>query len=447
MTAIQSSGRILNDEPCADDLLDRQKLARALANVVERCDTPLVIGLYGTWGMGKTSLMRLVDHELTRDGEVVTVWFEAWQHQFDENPTIALLHTMVDELGLGEDARKLLHVIAGALGGLLMKRATTFSTTELRELSDRYDEERFLIREKQIRLRAHFAELLSRATRDGEVRLVFFVDDLDRCVPEQVLRVLEALKLFLNMPGCVYVLGVDRAALENSIRHRYQEIKVSEAEYLDKIVQLPFTIPPIASGAMHDFVAALLPPSLEEVVPDLVEALGENPRQVKRFVNSFLLNHELASALLEPDYRPSYLVGVLLLQYRKPELFKEAARDPGTLLRLGDASVNTDPWVEKLGERFQDAEPQALSRYVFLSEVAGVRQVNFDVVLTSVGEERNRVIAVASDATGLGWRHARILVAGVERGTPAVVVPNLARAEAERVVAEFQAIGADAELR
>jgi ribosomal protein L7/L12 len=436
--------RIFNDEPAVEDRLDRLKLAQALVATVQKCETPLVVGLHGTWGTGKTSLMRIMEKELENVGAVIPIWFDAWQHQFDENPVVALLHKMVDDLGLGEEGRRLLYVIAGAFSGLLLKATTNFSATELREVSDKYDEERFLIREKQIRLRTHFAELLQRATGKGEVRLVFFIDDLDRCVPEQVLRVLEALKLFLNMPGCVYVLGVDRVALENSIRQRYQGSEVSEAEYLDKIVQLPFSIPPIAVEAMSSFVLELLPLELQKVTRDLVECLDENPRQVKRFVNALLLNHELASKTLGEAYEPSHLAAILLLQYRKPDLFKRALGDPKIFGNLSEADGDAGPWLQRIGERLREVPQEQLASYIYLSEAASVRALHFDVVLTAMEGQKIPLIKVIRSYTGLGLKEAKELV---DATPPTVIHSSGSREEAERMAADLIGAGGRAEVQ
>lgn len=439
---------ILNDEPAAVDALDRLKIAQALVATIEQCGTPLVLGLYGTWGSGKTSLMRIVEAEFDQSGNVIPVWFDAWQHQFDDNPVIALLHTMVDELQLGEEGRKLLHVIAGALGGLLLKSTTTISSTELRELSDRYDEERFLVREKQIRLRAHFAKLLEQATDGGRVRLVFFIDDLDRCVPEQVLRVLEALKLFLNMPGCVYVLGVDRTALENSIKHRYQGIEVSEADYLDKIVQLPFTLPPVAASAIKGFIGSMLPEALHGTIPDLVDCLEGNPRQVKRFINALLLNHQLAHQMLGANYDAARLTAILLLQYRKPDLFKEVIANPERLERLAVTAENEEPepWLQRVADRLGSVSPDEIAPYIYLSEVATVRDLRFEVVVTDPGERKIQMIKVVRAYTGLDLKGSKDLIDS-SASAPTPVHSTATRAEAERMVAELLEAGGQATVR
>jgi hypothetical protein len=52
--------RIHNDEPTQVDALGRDKYAKAFANIAQTSATPLVIGMYGGWGMGKPSLMEML---------------------------------------------------------------------------------------------------------------------------------------------------------------------------------------------------------------------------------------------------------------------------------------------------------------------------------------------------------------------------------------------------
>ena len=252
MSPTEKTGAIVrNDEPTAEDRLNREQYAAAFARLAETCETPLVVGIYGTWGVGKTSLMRIIEKNLDKE-KARAVWFDPWQHQFDENPVLGLVHTLINNL-VGkrkEEAKKILAVIAGALGysvgARLLKPVMGIDAKDIDKIGKRYEEELFLVREYRVRLKEHFQKLVQKA-RGGVRRpkkLVFFIDDLDRCMPEQALKLLEALKLYLNLEGCVYFLGVDRQALEKSISHCYKGLDIKESEYLDKIVQLPFTVPP-----------------------------------------------------------------------------------------------------------------------------------------------------------------------------------------------------------
>lgn len=342
-----------SDEPTDRDSLGRDQYAQAFAHLTELCDTPLVIGLYGSWGMGKTSLMRLIQAKLD-PSKSRTVWFDPWLHQFDETPAISLMHTMVDAFGMREEARKLITVITAAFGSILLKASTTLSVKDIDELGRRYEEERFEVREARIRLQYHFRQLILKAQCSaaslneaipnieqhrnvlhgisrrfqrwrkrslsstgekvsGSRRIVFFIDDLDRCSSANVLSMLESLKLHLNIPGCVYFLAMDRTSVERILAAKGKDSAACDESYLDKIIQLPFTIPPIAQGSMRHFVEPLLSQDLRVCGALLVKGLGDNPRNVKRFINTLTLNHELAKGLKIPGYSPLILALLLLL--------------------------------------------------------------------------------------------------------------------------------------
>lgn len=379
---------ILSDEPTAEDGLKRERFADAFAQLAETCHTPLVIGLYGTWGIGKTSLMQLIRSKLKAD-ITRSVWFNPWMHQFDENPVLGLAHALSDSLGLQDKAvaKKLLTLIAAAFGSRILKFTTGLKLLELLKIGKIYEEERFQVREAQLRLRDHFEELIKRAKVDGEdeKRLIVFIDDLDRCMPDETLKLLEALKLYLNIEDCVYFLGVDRSALEQSIRRRYQEIEIKGIDYLDKIVQLPFVIPPIESDAMDQFVKPLLSKGLESCQPLLVKGLGDNPRQIKRFINTLTLNHQLASAQEIRNYNPSILAYLLLIQYRDPALYRVVAGQPDILCQIKEQTEKADSLREKhlahdkrLKELLDEVEiprdPEDLQGYIYLTKIARITE-------------------------------------------------------------------------
>ncbi len=370
---------IHNDEPTSVDGLNRDHFAHALARIAETCDTPLVIGLYGTWGTGKTSLMKLIEKKLN-PMETHSVWFNAWQHQFDETPALALLHTIVDKFKMKQEAKKLLMVIAGAFGTMLLKATTNLNIKDIDNLGKRYEEERFLVGEARVRLHQHFKHLIKKAR--GKRRIVFFIDDLDRCMPSKLLNLLESLKLYLNLTGCIYFLGADRTALERSIQYHYKDVELNEARYLDKIVQLPFTIPPIAQESMEEFVEPLLSKNLIHCKKLLIKGLGDNPRQVKRFINTLTLNHQLALSLNISAYNPKVLALLLLIQLRNSKLFRIIVNQPAILQKLKQTSDKTkalrDEYLEKdikLKEALDLVDLPSVglfSQYIYLTQIARV---------------------------------------------------------------------------
>lgn len=391
---------IRNDEPTGEDTLKRDQYAEAFARIAGTCDTPMVIGLYGTWGVGKTSLMKLIEKKLDTS-TTRTVRFDPWQHQFDENPVLAMLHTVVDTFNLREEGKKLLTVIAGAFGSMLLKATTTLKVKDIDEFGKRFEEKRFQVRETRVRLHEHFRELMEKARGSEKKRIVFFIDDLDRCLPPHILSILESLKLYLNFPGCVYFLGVDRLALERSIKHYYKDTELSETNYLDKIVQLPFNIPPIAPESMEEFISPLLSEDLGPCHSLLVAGLGDNPRSVKRFINTLTLNHMLASGLSIPGYNITVLATLLLIQQRSRELYDLIVRQPDLLLklRLGDEETKSildkylkpDERLENVINALDIKDDTPLERYIYLTQVAGVETVGVQAEDTAEGIEELKI--------------------------------------------------------
>jgi uncharacterized protein YjbI with pentapeptide repeats len=376
-----------NDEPTSVDGLNREIYAEAFAKLCESCKTPLVIGLYGTWGCGKTSLIQLIEKNLDLS-KVTTIYFNLWEHQLDENPAIALAHKIADSAGLKykKEVKKLLMVIATAFGSKLLKWATDLSVFDMLKIGNKYEKEHFESEEAQLKLANHFSDLVEKARTKGNItkRLVFFIDDIDRCLPDKSLKLLEALKLFLNIEGCVFFIGVDRKALEQSIQHIYKESPVKEIEYLDKIIQLPFTIPPIKPDRMAKFIEPMLQGDLQNCRDLLINNLGDNPRQIKRFINILSLNHQLAIPLKIPEYNTQVIALLLLIQLMMPEFYRDISRQPGLLYKiknkldetedLRQEYLSTNENIRTTIEQIDLPDEDTLREYIYLTEVGFITE-------------------------------------------------------------------------
>jgi predicted KAP-like P-loop ATPase len=90
---------ILPDSWTTDNWLDFQPLRDTLVQIVEDRNqaTPLTIGIFGKWGEGKTSLMRMVQAQIA-PGKARAVWFDAWRYAREDAPWRALLFQVLDEL-------------------------------------------------------------------------------------------------------------------------------------------------------------------------------------------------------------------------------------------------------------------------------------------------------------------------------------------------------------
>ncbi|MGH4007348.1 MAG: P-loop NTPase fold protein [Pseudonocardiaceae bacterium] len=101
-------------------------------------------------------------------------------------------------------------------------------------------------------------------------RVVLYIDDLDRCPTDMVIKVLEAVHLLLAFPLFVVVVAVDARWLESSLREHYSQLNVHAAvpaDYLEKIFQVPFWVRPLDAGTRRQMVRGLLAPNLASPVP------------------------------------------------------------------------------------------------------------------------------------------------------------------------------------
>ncbi|MBM7775204.1 hypothetical protein JOD54_005408 [Actinokineospora baliensis] len=92
-------------------------------------------------------------------------------------------------------------------------------------------------------------------------RVVLYIDDLDRCPPRQVVEVLEAVHILLAMDLFTVVIGVDPGWLRRCVEARYADVlgAATPADYLEKIINIPFTLPPMAGGSLGTLLRSMVP--------------------------------------------------------------------------------------------------------------------------------------------------------------------------------------------
>ena len=208
-----------------------------------------------------------------------------------------------------------------------------------------------------------FSEILRIAS--GDRALVVIIDDLDRCLPEQTLQVIEAMKVFLDVPGCIFLLAVDREIVEQAIATRFGHIVDAEGlsrlgeTYFEKIIQLPFLLPPTSRDSAIGFVTGISKdPDIQQCAPILIGIAPYNPRRIKRIIQAFILLRTLAGAHGEAP-RVAALAKLVVIQHQYRALYRIVLRQPDILQRLERVVRSTtdpepDALVEELLAKFPD---------------------------------------------------------------------------------------------
>ena len=126
-------------------------------------------------------------------------------------------------------------------------------------------------------------------------KLIVFIDDLDRCLPENVISSLEALKLFLDEAPCVFVIGVDRLVIEKAVQAHYGSAPGHMGrDYLDKIIQVPFVIPPVRRQELQQHFSPLVK-EFDEPCWKIVDVASHgNPRFYSQVIASWKVINALA---------------------------------------------------------------------------------------------------------------------------------------------------------
>ncbi len=282
-------------------------------------------------------------------------------------------------------------VIATALCGQVLKSTTGIKIKDIIEIGKIYEGEHFLQKDENIRIKEYFIKIIERAKKDCD-RLVFFIDDLDRCSPENTLSMLETVKQYLNIDGCVYFLAMDRDVIIETVKQKYEYLYKSEYEryvdYIDKIIQLPFSIPPIETKQMESFINRFLPSELQVCQKLLVAGLGNNPRQIKRFINILKLNYSLAIQQNKKDIEPQPLTILLMFQQFIPELYNKIINYPKIIKSLKNVEEESDEAKELIDNYFvahsgilqalyiAKFDPDInLIPYIYLTKIARVTEV------------------------------------------------------------------------
>jgi hypothetical protein len=417
------------DNETSEDLLGFKVHADLLVDVIKD-DTvlPVTIGVFGDWGSGKSSILKIVEQELINgeqdgfyDGTLV-LYFNGWVFEGYDDAKAALLESIIEKFDkhktignkVKDKTTKLLRsvkwmrllglsfkkvIVPGATAylssgaTLLPFLAGHFSQLKPDELVEKLqgdgaeeflgeiirkneDEDVTIVRE----FRDDFKEMINKS----EIKkLVVIIDDLDRCAPDRLIENLEAIKLFLNVEKTAFVIGADPRIVRHAIEHRYKTDSIENSDdldsrnkrivsdYLEKLIQVPYFLPKLTDNEVETYLTLLfckrelgsdfkkvteefqknretnrydvfglgdiqniLSPEqnkkltesvslIASLSPIITEGLKGNPRQIKRFLNTFTLRSKLVKVANLSEFKTDILAKLMVLEYTETSLFRD----------------------------------------------------------------------------------------------------------------------------
>lgn len=370
------------DEPATELSLGIQEHLDGFAEFIQNCETPMTVAIQGDWGTGKTTAMQYIarrlkpdepegkpgKHDKARGGSVsnspqennIVLEFNTWQYsQFNLGEDLALslleavylaLEEKCGQPNTGDKLKKLLTSFRHSTAmfhrfcsGPILKTVAAYIKSDglgalldsIQQLLDGMESSADTSPVKRlIDLRNEFSGYIEQIAAGGkkgqtantEPKTVYIlIDDLDRLNPARAVEVMEALKIFLNVKHCVFVLAIDFSVVLRGVREKYGDDFDEEKarSFFDKIIQIPFNLP-VAAYELDSYVEACLPDAISKdaetinhYVKYLEYSIGNNPRSIKRIFNTFMLVMMISNANEADDGGPAPIDIFAMLCFQK----------------------------------------------------------------------------------------------------------------------------------
>lgn len=258
------------NHPFKDDQLGRKSLASSLSKLICDFKSPYVLAIDADWGTGKTTFLKMWQQELVNQN-CHCLYFSAWETDYCEDPFVVLVSELIssiesiiskDKLGIDISRQKNLvrdcSIALAKRGFPALVKALTYNVIDIKE----NDVERLLAKlsgditedvissysqkktelDKFKQALTNLVKQLTKSERSNFSNVVIFIDELDRCRPIYAVELLERIKHLFNIPGIVFVLGIDRIQLSYSIKSLYGA-DFDGNGYLRRFIDINYTLP------------------------------------------------------------------------------------------------------------------------------------------------------------------------------------------------------------
>lgn len=293
---------MFTDTPVFDPALDkfnRFPFSQRIAEVItsRRDPNSIVIGIYGAWGEGKTTVFNFIEKVLENNSDIICVRFNPWFFRDEEKLLLSFFKTLADALNrklttrtqdIGGWLAKCGEIIAplsladptGGIRGsgqIFEKIGNLFSQVELEENKKR----------------------IEKILEEENKRLVIFLDDIDRLDKSEIQSIFKLVKLSAGFKNTSYLLAFDEEKVAAAISEKYGSGDLEAGRgFLEKIIQVPLTLPQVSFGSLQKYCFECI----DEALKNAELELGEE--DIRRFIKYF--SEGLAIQLKTPRVAQRY---------------------------------------------------------------------------------------------------------------------------------------------
>jgi len=341
-------------------------LASIIIDNLEKAKKPIVIGIHGEWGSGKTTLLKEIAKEIEESNKkslnngqiIMPIKFNAWRFEKENHLIVPLLKTLYYELervNLDKNSsqsgtlEKIKDGLFSIISGIEIEFEIGFAQAKyigkesVEHAEKRYDERKKERREKSRNFAKKYESIyfdiirqIAKLTENNNIRFLFLIDDLDRCLPENSVKMLEAIKLFLDINNCAFVMAIDKEVVELGVEYNYRDYKkinnrvpITGNEYLEKMITLPFLLPSIQKEKIRKFIVNNYQGVFhgkEDLLELFCNTVPTIPRKVIRALDLYDFKLRL-NQRLNTDINKKIILIVSLIELFIPELYRYVKKE------------------------------------------------------------------------------------------------------------------------
>ena len=230
-----------------DDKLGRKDVAEHFKNILLNTDLH-VFSLAAPWGCGKTYFIQNLIKTMNEDS--INILYNAWESDFYDSPLIPLLvellnkiETCCEKTELEKDIKSVKEVIKNLCDKVSFQAGFNLGVINC---SANFDPNKKIVESEYIELKGFiqgFRSNLKSIQEKLNKKIIIFIDELDRCNPMYTIKTLEVIKHFFGVANVIFVLAVDKAQIENSVRTIFGINQGTENGYLRKFIDVEFQLP------------------------------------------------------------------------------------------------------------------------------------------------------------------------------------------------------------
>jgi P-loop ATPase len=334
-------------ESSEQDLLGRTTFSKQLGEAIYKYDGKdgLVLGVFGKWGTGKTSILNMIVNEINylskSDAErPIIVNFSPWNYTDKDNLISLFFRVLKNKLDMDKyeeirkeigkaltdysdalDALSLVPLVGSGLAAILK----TLAKAQGAELAKDVDIET---------TKENLETVLSGINQ----KIIVIIDDIDRLTNTQIRDIFQLVKQVGNFPNIIYVLSMDRDVVCRALESVHN---IDGADYLEKIIQIPFEIPLLLKPRLRELFLTKLEkivkaisdnPKIDqsywsEVFTNCIEPYIETLRDVNRVINTFQFRYKI----LYEETAFEDMVALTTIEVLEPQLYQWIGRNKDLL--------------------------------------------------------------------------------------------------------------------